>query len=96
MSLRPLSLAVALGLCSLPAKAEPVSAAVMDNGALLTLHDERGPCVQGAKLAVWRSPDRTVTIPACYRKHAGKVLIAFLDADFRILPEAEFRKVLGS
>ena len=84
-----------LTLCG-KAKADPREAAEMPNGALITLHDVPGPCVRGALLAVWQSPDRAITIPACYRLTEHAVLVAFLDGDSGVMPRMAFRRVAGS
>jgi len=48
------------------AQAAPILVATESTGSTITLHDEDGPCLDGAKLAVWRSADAKRSVPGCY------------------------------
>lgn len=83
-----------LGMLLTPAKAYAgvVVEAKATNGALIQLHDEVGPCVDGARVAVWTSPDRKSKVPGCHKvSDAGMVSISWLDGDASTLPAQIFK-----
>ena len=93
-------LACLMTLCGKPAKAEPVAMATNSDGATVTLHDDAGPCVHGALLAVFASPDRRQSIQGCWRftEHQGEpyVSVAWLDGDMYLYRRGVFAKAKAS
>ena len=67
--------------------------AVSNTGAEVRLSKETGPCVQGAQLAEWVSPDAQLRIPGCWRLAGEVVEIGFLDGDSLKIPTAAFKPV---
>ena len=61
------------------------------SGETVTFSDQQGPCVAGAKVAVWVKPGRD-PVPACYRIEGGTIFLAFLDGDAAQLPAAMLKK----
>lgn len=81
----------ALPLClALSVNAAPI--AVAQSGKLrITLHDEAGPCVGPARLAVFE--DGMQRVPGCWvAAPPDAIAIAFLDGDAARVPTALFRK----
>ena len=69
------------------ARADPVASARANDGASITLHDERGHCDEGELVAVWQSPDRSRAVLGCW--HVGEdrlVHIAYSDGDIGRVP----------
>lgn len=68
--------------------------AVVDGpaGSSITLYEEAGPCVQGAKLAVWSSGDAKTRIQGCWVIGGGSVFVSFLDGDRSDIPVALLKK----
>lgn len=56
----------------------------------LELHDEAGPCVGQARLAVYS--DGAQRIPGCWMVKPEGVSIAFLDGDHITIPLAAFKR----
>jgi hypothetical protein len=71
--------------------AAPVAVATSHDGATLTLHDEAGPCVGGARLAVWRGVDGQI-VPGCWVIARAHIRIAYLDGDVDAIEPTVFRK----
>jgi hypothetical protein len=69
--------------------------AVSSTGAEVRLSQETGPCVQGAHLAEWVSPDAQQRVPGCWRLAGEIVEIGFLDGDSLRVPAAAFKPVQG-
>jgi hypothetical protein len=66
-----------------------VIAEVSDGRSRIALHDEAGPCLAGALLAVFtRGPER---IPGCWKVTPQFISIAFLDGDALQLPLEMFK-----
>lgn len=81
----------ALPLClALSVNAAPI--AVAQSGKLrITLHDEAGPCVGPARLAVFE--DGQQKVPGCWVvAPPDAIAISFLDGDAARVPMAVFRK----
>jgi hypothetical protein len=62
-------------------------------GAVIQLHNEKGPCVNGAKLATYISPDKTQTVPGCWKvsDSAPVISVAWLDGDSTAVPAQAFK-----
>lgn len=86
-------LAIAALVAPVAALPAPIEVASAPNGMTLTLHDDIGPCVNGARVVVWQSADRSRTVPGCYLIVGDMVSIGFLDGDAAQLPRGIFRKV---
>lgn len=89
----PAFAALVAPLAALPA---PVEVAASPDGMSLTLHDDVGPCVNGAKIVIWQSADKRKAVPGCYLIVGDVVSIGFLDGDSVQLPRAIFRRVKDS
>lgn len=87
--MRAFLLALALAAFSTSASAEPREAEVSPGVVVLFL-DEAGPCVGGAKLAIYI--DGAQRIPGCYREEGPIIGIAFLDADTMRVPKSMLRR----
>ena len=77
----PLACTVAL-LMTIGEPAQAAILAVATEGPVrVELHEEPGPCIAGARLAVWT--DGKTKIPGCWRANpaAGRIAIAWLDGD---------------
>ena len=74
------------------AQAAPILIATSQDGASITLHDEAGPCLGEAKLAVWQSADAKQRIPGCYKVGSQGVYVVFLDGDMATIPLQLLRK----
>lgn len=63
------------------------------NGATIQLHNEVGQCVQGAKRATYISPDKTITVPGCWKiSDSGPVIsVAWWDGDGSAIPAQVFK-----
>lgn len=83
------SLALALLLCVGSVNAAVVGE-VSNGTARIVLHDEAGPCVNGALLAVYESGEEKVL--GCWKSDGQAVYLAFLDADSAAIPARAFRK----
>lgn len=71
-----------------------VVAEATNGEARLELHDEAGPCLGAARLAVFsRGPER---LPGCWIFVDNRVQIAFLDGDIVRLPAGVFAKPKSS
>jgi hypothetical protein len=75
--------------------AEPFAVATASTGATVTLHRDAGPCVNGALLAVWSSPDARETVPGCWVIRGATVSVSWLDGDRGNIPVADLRRVTG-
>jgi hypothetical protein len=75
--------------------AEPFAVATASTGATVTLHKDAGPCVNGALLAVWSSPDARETVPGCWVIRGASVSVSWLDGDRDDIPVTELRRVTG-
>ena len=89
--MRPSALLLAL-LMALPAAAKTIAVVRADNGALMQLTDEMGPCLGPARQAIWMSADGLERIPGCWRLHGKNVLVAFLDGDVAEVPVSLLRR----
>ena len=88
----PLACTVAL-LTSLPHDAQAgVLAVAIEGPVRLELHDDPGPCLAGARLAVWT--DGKARVPGCWRPvpGAGQVAVAWLDGDASVVDVRVFRE----
>ena len=74
------------------ASAETLAVAPGRDGSSIILTDEVGPCVDGARLAVWISPDAKSRIPGCYRVFAQGVAVSFFDGDRGDIPMQALKK----
>lgn len=61
------------------------------NGAVITLTQEKGPCVKDAFKAIWISPDKKETIPGCWTATDTVVSIVWFDTDTTNVPKAVFK-----
>ena len=88
----PLSCTVALMLSMGEDAAAAVIAVAVEGPVRLELHDEPGPCLAGARLAVWT--DGKVRVPGCWRPvpGAGQVAVAWLDGDASVVDVRVFRE----
>ncbi len=60
------------------------------NGALIQLHDVEGPCVNGAKLATWVSPNQKERIQGCWKASEDVLSISWFDAEPSQIPMRAF------
>lgn len=74
------------------AHAAPVAVATTPDGATLTLHDDAGPCVGGARFALWRSADAQASIPGCWVVLENMIRIAYFDGDIGNIAPSAFKK----
>jgi hypothetical protein len=88
----PLSCTVALMLSMGEDAAAAVIAVAIEGPVRLELHDEPGPCLAGARLAVWT--DGKARVPGCWRVDtaAGRVSVAWLDGDASVVDVRVFRE----
>jgi hypothetical protein len=56
------------------------------NGSAILVTDETGPCLGGAKLAVWSGADGKERIPGCWRVVGTTLVVSFLDGDRADVP----------
>jgi hypothetical protein len=77
------------------ANSEVLLVATDKSGASIMLTDEPGPCVDGAKLSYWVSPDATHRIPGCYKIYPQGVAVSWFDGDRGDIPLAALRKPTG-
>lgn len=81
---------LALALVAAAQANAAVVAEAVNGGMRIDLHDETGPCLGPARLAVFsRGPEK---VPGCWVFLDGDVQIAFLDGDIARLPAGVFRK----
>jgi hypothetical protein len=90
--MRTLALIAALAM---PAHAEVILVATAPSGESVMLTDEPGPCVRGARLALWVSADAKDKIPGCYRPTAGGVVVVFMDGDMAQIPVHQLKEPTG-
>lgn len=81
-----------LALVAAPAAAGPVAVATTPDGSTLTLHDEAGPCIGPARLAVWRSADAKTSVPGCWIAAGERVRVAYLDGDVGNVAVGAFKR----
>lgn len=63
------------------------------NGSTVLLHDVSGPCVAGAKLATWVSPNGESKVQGCFKiSESGIVQVTWFDTDTSSLPARVFRR----
>lgn len=74
------------------ASAAPLAVVTGPDGSSVTLYDDAGPCINGAKLAVWVSPDAQKRVPGCYVAGNGAVFVSFLDGDRADIPVQALKK----
>jgi hypothetical protein len=89
--MRPFALLLAL-LLALPAWAATIAVVRAEDGALLALTDELGPCLGGSRQAVWTSADGKERVPGCWRLSGAVVQVAFLDGDAVEVPVRLLRR----
>lgn len=90
MTLRALILGAAIAVLSLSAGAEVIAVGTFTSGAVLLLHDTKGPCVGRAHHAEHRDAAGQIT-PGCWVRNGEQVAVAFLDGDVAVLPLSSFR-----
>ena len=61
------------------------------NGAIITLTQEKGPCIKDARKATWLSPDKKETIIGCWTANETVVGIVWMDGDSSNIPKAVFK-----
>ncbi len=91
-------------LCPLPACPQdlgaPFATVTAGDGASITLHLGRGPCVGDAMAAIWRPPagDQRAPVLGCWVLSSGgeTVLVSFLDGDRLANAEAQRSGLLAS
>lgn len=80
-----------------PVYADPVYVFTGADGSTITLHDNAGPCVGRARLAVWQAKNESITpIPGCYLVAPAGARVAFLDGDVVFVTADRLVKVSGS
>lgn len=86
----PLACTVALSMGEDAAAA--VLAVAIDGTVRLELHDDPGPCLAGARLAIWS--DGKARVPGCWRPVPGanQVAVAWLDGDSSLVDMRVFRE----
>lgn len=91
-------LAALLALFSVPAAADLIVAPVVvqarhPGGAVIQLHEVVGPCVSGARLATFTSPDGKYKVNGCFKPNqdGGTVGIAWFDGDGSTIPLRVFK-----
>ena len=94
--LLPLLLAGCAGAPVQPALGHAFAVATGGDGATITLHEGRGPCLEPARAAVWASADRQAAVPGCWTAHGQAVHLIFLDGDRGVIPVAKLARVAGS
>ena len=84
---------LALGLTT--AQAQDRMFAVAPNGAVITLTQEVGPCVNGAKVANYLAPNKKDTLNGCWKvsDSAPVISIAWFDGDGSAIPAQVFKPV---
>ena len=85
----------ALIACAAYAQAGVVMVATAPDGSSVMLTDETGPCVDGARLAVWVSPDAQRKVAGCYRVFPQGVAVSFLDGDRGDIPHGALKAPTG-
>lgn len=88
----PLACTVALTLSMGEDAAAAVLAVATEGAVRLELHDDPGPCLAGARLAVWS--DGKARVPGCWRPVPGanQVAVAWLDGDSSLVDARVFRE----
>ncbi len=79
-------------LLALPAQAATIAVARMDDGRILSLTDEVGPCVAGARLATLASADAMERVQGCWSLGRQAVLVAFLSGECVLVPVSVLRR----
>lgn len=72
------------------ANAEVLVEARSPSGLRIELHSEAGPCVDGARVAMWVKD--SVRIPGCYKVEGGVVKVGWLDGDANTLDARHFKR----
>jgi hypothetical protein len=90
--MRYLALIAALAM---PAHAGVILVATSPSGESIMLTDETGPCLDGARLAWWVSPDASKRVPGCYRAFPQGVAVSFLDGDRADVPMGTLKAPTG-
>lgn len=72
---------------------EEVKSARFPNGATIDLYPQVGPCVGGAKVAVWTSPDGKSKVPGCYAisEDQSSVKVVWFDTDAHVIAYQFFK-----
>ena len=76
------------------ALAATVMVATSPGGPALELHQHAGPCVNGARVAIYVPRDGE-RIPGCWILRGTTVHVVFLDGDAGTLPIAAFKPAEG-
>lgn len=84
-------LLVTLALASLPLQAKVLAVATSADGARIVLHDEAGPCVGDAKLALHIAANGD-TVAGCWLTAPGVVTVAFLDGERGTIPVSHLQR----
>jgi hypothetical protein len=79
-------------LVATTASAAVIAEAEVSPGVVIQLHDEAGPCVGSARLAVYIEAASQQRIPGCWTQSGEMIGIAFLDSDTGRVPVAALKK----
>ena len=60
------------------------------SGAIIQLHNEKGPCVDQAKLATFFYPDKK-KVQGCWKTDGAVVMVAWFDGDGGAIPVKFFK-----
>ncbi len=90
-----LIVAALASLVATTASAAVIAEAEVSPGVVIQLHDEAGPCVGSARLAVWINNETKEHVPGCWTKRGDFVGFAFLDSDSGRWPAAAFKTASG-
>lgn len=85
-------LALAALLCASSAQAELMGVVDAQNGVVVNLHREAGPCVGGARRAEYVDVVKKQNIPGCWAVQGGGVIqVAWFDGDADAIPLSAVR-----
>lgn len=70
-----------VGGCNAEAAERGPMSATFDDGSVVTIYPEAGPCVGAAKRAVWSSADGQKQVPGCWVLVGDMVLTVYFDAE---------------
>ena len=85
------SLLVTAALAAFNVAAQPVVVeARHPSSAIIQLHNEKGPCVDQAKLATFFYPDKK-KVQGCWKTDGAVVMVAWFDGDGGAIPVKFFK-----
>lgn len=89
--MKQLIFASGLAMAAVAAYSQTTVQAQAPNGAIITLTQEKGPCIKDAFKATWLSPDKKETIVGCWTANDTVVGIVWLDGDSSNIPKEVFK-----